>query len=42
LVTAVGADDAVVVREPVDVEEAVLLVEPVATDEVTEVIVVLA
>jgi hypothetical protein len=40
LVTAVGADEVEVVREPVNVEEAVPLVEPVETDEVTDVIVV--
>lgn len=40
LLTAVGADELLVVLEAVDVEGAVPLLEPVATDEATEVKVV--
>jgi hypothetical protein len=40
LPTAEGADEAVVVLEPVDVEGTVPLIDPVATEETTEVVVV--
>lgn len=38
--TAVGADEEAVVREAVDVDEAVPLADPIAVDETTELIVV--
>jgi hypothetical protein len=40
LLTAVGADELLVVLEAVEIEETVPLLEPVATDEATEVKVV--